>query len=396
MKNIRLPLRKALAAASILAILPTAIAIACSDGAPTPAPTLQTAPTPTLNSEPSLNPADDPRPTATQFSPPAPTLTPPSYTPAPQPPGLQPPPPPVVGIDTGKGTVFVDPELLAIITKHAAGDDRASGQLRVFLGWDETDIPLNDFLIGQGGVRETDTYNPDFLHANLIWRIPVESMLTVIKHPGVWSAELWEVGQTEQREPPRHPKLEKTANLVVTAWQLGVPAENAAQYAIFVRGDRVLVWIYAENGPDFEEMIAWLESQGIYILDKAKEPTRDGYGKVWHFAHAGDQDGPPCSGGESGLHKYGKQVLCEAVGKVVHLPHKSNREFYGGYHGMLRVSWATPEAPIPGTLRRCDVLLHGAVRRAEGTAGWNTHTRVAVMWVSCYWVDSPDGHWSRE
>ena len=63
--------------------------------------------------------------------------------------------------------------------------------------------------------------------------------------------------------------------------------------------------------------------------------------KVWHFAHAGDQDGPPCSGGESGLHKYGKQVLCEAVGKVVHLPHKSNREFYGGYHGMLRVSWAT-------------------------------------------------------
>ena len=71
-ENIRLPLRKALAAASILAILPTAIAIACSDGAPTPAPTLQTAPTPTLNSEPSLNPADDPRPTATQFSPPAP------------------------------------------------------------------------------------------------------------------------------------------------------------------------------------------------------------------------------------------------------------------------------------------------------------------------------------
>ena len=285
MKNIRLPLRKALAAASILAILPTAIAIACSDGAPTPAPTLQTAPTPTLNSEPSLNPADDPRPTATQFSPPAPTLTPPSYTPVPQPPGLQPPPPPpVVGIDTGKGTVFVDPELLAIITKHAAGDDRASGQLRVFLGWDETDIPLNDFLIGQGGVRETDTYNPDFLHANLFWRIPVESMLTVIQHPGVWSAELWEVGQTEQREPPRHPKLEKTANLVVTAWQLGVPAENAAQYAIFVRGDRVLVWIYAENGPDFEEMIAWLESQGIYILDKAKEPTRDGYGKVIEYS----------------------------------------------------------------------------------------------------------------
>ena len=106
--------------------------------------------------------------------------------------------------------------------------------------------------------------------------------------------------------------------------------------------------------------------------------ARQGNVKVWHFAHAGDQDGPPCSGGESGLHKYAKQVLCEAVGRVVHLPHRSNREFYSGYLGLLRVSWATPEAPIPGTSRRCDVILHGKVRRAEDKARWNTDTQVAV------------------
>ena len=115
--------------------------------------------------------------------------------------------------------------------------------------------------------------------------------------------------------------------------------------------------------------------------------ARQGNVKVWHFAHAGDQDGPQCSGGESGLHKYAKQALCEAVGRVVHLPHKNDREFYGGYHGMLRVSWATPEAPIPGTSRRCDVLLNGTVRQAEGKAGWNTHTRIAVEIAVTHYKD---------
>ena len=53
MKNIRLLLRKALVAVSLLTILPAALAVACSNGAPTPAPTLQTAQTPTLTPAPS-------------------------------------------------------------------------------------------------------------------------------------------------------------------------------------------------------------------------------------------------------------------------------------------------------------------------------------------------------
>ena len=60
-------------------------------------------------------------------------LTSPPSTPVTQPTVLQTTTPPVVGLDTGKGTLFVEPELLAILTKHAAWDDRASGQLRVLL-----------------------------------------------------------------------------------------------------------------------------------------------------------------------------------------------------------------------------------------------------------------------
>lgn len=129
-----------------------------------------------------------------------------------------------------------------------------------------------------------------------------------------------------------------------------------------------------------EEVARGIEC-GCFCPDpKCSRPlvARKGTVMVWHFAHAGDQDGPSCSGGESGLHRYAKQVLCEAVDKVVQLPYKNNRDFYGGYYAMLRVSSATQEALIPGTSRRCDVLLYGTVRKADGKAAWNTKTSLAV------------------
>ena len=54
---------------------------------------------------------------------------------------------------------------------------------------------------------------------------------------------------------------------------------------------------------------------------------------------------------------------------------------------MLRVSRATPEESIPGTSRRCDVLLIGTVRLAEAKAGWNTRTRVAVEIAVTHYKD---------
>ena len=40
----------------------------------------------------------------------------------------------------------------------------------------------------------------------------------------------------------------------------------------------------ARNRPDFEELITWLEAEEVYILDRAKEPTRDGDGKVVSYS----------------------------------------------------------------------------------------------------------------
>ena len=175
------------------------------------------------------------------------------------------------------------PELLAVLFKHAAGGSEESGQLRVILAWDNI-TGATDFIRSQGGIREAKTYDPNLPWADSIWRIPIESMLTVLQHPEVWTADLWEDGQTEQRRRPDHPKLDRTANLIVTAWSLGVPAENAAQYALFARGDRVLITMEAGNSSDFESLITWLEAEEVYILDRAKEPTRDGDGKVVSYS----------------------------------------------------------------------------------------------------------------
>ncbi len=38
------------------------------------------------------------------------------------------------------------------------------------------------------------------------------------------------------------------------------------------------------SGPDFEGLLTWLESEGAYIPDQAKEPTRDGYGKAIDYS----------------------------------------------------------------------------------------------------------------
>ena len=57
-------------------------------------------------------------------------------------------------------------------------------------------------------------------------------MLTVIQHPGEWSPNCGRL-DTAGAAPPSEAR--KDSQLGRNAWQLGVPAENAAQYAIFVR-----------------------------------------------------------------------------------------------------------------------------------------------------------------
>ena len=95
---------------------------------------------------------------------------------------------------------------------------------------------------------------------------------------------------------------------------------------------------------------------------------------AWHFAHLGDAAGisPGCSGGETALHRFAKQYLCESVGKVFPLPDLS-----GMWITAIRITKAAPEVAIDGTNRRCDVLIDGLIRRQVSDA-WDTRARLAV------------------
>ena len=115
--------------------------------------------------------------------------------------------------------------------------------------------------------------------------------------------------------------------------------------------------------------------------------ARQGGVNVWHFAHAGGEGGVSCSGGESGLHRYAKQVLCESAGRVFTLPHRENKDFYNGYDGMLRITQAKSEACILGTSRRCDVLLIGKVRKAENRREWLEQAQVGVEIAVTHYKD---------
>ena len=113
---------------------------------------------------------------------------------------------------------------------------------------------------------------------------------------------------------------------------------------------------------------------------------------VWYFAHLGETNGRAavCGGNESGLHRFVKEYLCgdEGRGKVFPLPNRNSPQLYSGYKGEIWIHRATQEQPIPGTTRRCDVIIDGFIRRVyrrpkgqpeqTGEWEWGRHLKVVV------------------
>lgn len=116
--------------------------------------------------------------------------------------------------------------------------------------------------------------------------------------------------------------------------------------------------------------------------------ARQGSKVAWHFAHYGETFGRRvgCGGVESALHRFAKQYLSESRGKVFPLPKRSRTDLYGGYEGAIKIERALLERPIPGTTRRCDVLIEGLVRKKPPTppgqtvqvGPWSAHSELAV------------------
>ena len=110
--------------------------------------------------------------------------------------------------------------------------------------------------------------------------------------------------------------------------------------------------------------------------------ARKGDCRAWHFAHLGDTESQDivCRGGETALHRFAKQYLCESIGKTFPLPDRNSthgRTLYHGHEGAVKIGHADMEVPIPGTSRRCDVLIKGWTRK-RGSTRWNISCKLAI------------------
>ena len=189
--------------------------------------------------------------------------------------------PPIVGIDTGENTWYVEPGLLALLLRHEAGDSEVPDRLRLYVAWfntQEGDGPPTDrnpdkFIASKGRTSEEQDH---------VWTVPTEAIVPLLQLPGVYAVAQWSEGQTKPRDPPSYPKLNEHLSPVMRAYELGIPAEQAAQYVTFSRGDQVMIRIESRNEQDKQSVIAWLESENIHIQEKQREPSRS---VNIHWAH---------------------------------------------------------------------------------------------------------------
>ncbi len=189
-----------------------------------------------------------------------------------------------IPIDIGQGTEYIDPQLWATLQRHANGDSGLPASMTMALGWE---WPEEDAIFkaieDAGGVRDgEDEY---------MWRIPTENILAILQRPDVFYAEIpppegfdqratatVEAVQSDQRWPPTEPMNHVLAD-VVKAYCLGIAAEQAAQYALFSRGDSVAVRVVNDDAETKAGVRAWLDDRNIYApnLDHRVDRSPDDY-----------------------------------------------------------------------------------------------------------------------
>lgn len=122
----------------------------------------------------------------------------------------------------------------------------------------DVDIPLDEYITSVGGEKLGE----------YTYRIPTAELLSVIQRPDVFYAAQPE-DATEVVDP--YPTLDQTLNDVVAAYAGGVPAENAAQYAKFIKDDLVLVVMNATDAATIASIRQWLEIRNVYVPPLAPE-----------------------------------------------------------------------------------------------------------------------------
>ena len=164
-------------------------------------------------------------------------------------------------IDPGPGTTHLDPYLWGLLQRQAE-DRSVPDRITVFIGsYTEFDInpSLEEFIDSLGGEQV----------APHTWDLPTGQVLAVVQRPDVVEVEMAPESVTE--EPLINTRPDDSLRMVVAAFAHGVPAESAAQYAMFARDDSVVVGMNAPDAGTISSIRDWLKEKNVYAVPASED-----------------------------------------------------------------------------------------------------------------------------
>ena len=158
----------------------------------------------------------------------------------------------------GPNTEYLDPVLATLLYAQAAGE-APSTTVRVAIVYDlgiSIEPTLEAYIQAGGGTFDGED----------VWPMPIGLVPSVICRPDTIMAFLVEPDGTlssDQRQKP-YPNLNDVLTDVVVAHQGGMPENQAALYALFVRDNAVAVHVQVPDAETAGDIRAWLAERNIY------------------------------------------------------------------------------------------------------------------------------------
>ncbi|MCY3690519.1 MAG: hypothetical protein OXH30_00750 [Chloroflexi bacterium] len=164
-------------------------------------------------------------------------------------------------IDPGPGTTHIDPYLWGLLQRQAEGlpvPDRITVSIGSYTEFD-INPSLEEFIESLGGEQA----------APHTWSLPTGEILGVVQRPDVFEVEIEPAPVSE--EPSINTLPYDALRSVVAAYANGVPAESAAQYAMIIKDDSVVVGMNAPDAGTISSIRAWLKERNVYVVPASED-----------------------------------------------------------------------------------------------------------------------------
>ena len=171
-------------------------------------------------------------------------------------------------IALGSGTEYLSPELWGLMYKQLAGETVLE-RVRVLIVPNLVSVTpsLSDYITTAGGTSE----------GSMLWEVPSSSLQGIVQRGDV--ARMWLQTTRTTRDVSTDPYpalgLNDILDDVVEANVAGVPAEQAALYAFFVKNGRILVKVTAPDTATETAIRTWLTSRSIFLHPQTQSGARN-------------------------------------------------------------------------------------------------------------------------